>query len=307
MAGARALLEAQHLLETKGPEAVPRKLNIQAWPNMAAGQVAMRWKLHGPLLTVSTACASSLDAIGTAARLVQSGVADVVLAGGTESGLCAALYYSQAAYGMSQAVTDPRRASLPFDVCRSGIVEGEGAGVVVLERAERARARGAKVYGMVRGYASISDGYHPSSPDPSGEWEALAMRQAQADAGLAAGAGVEGVDAVIAHGTGTPQGDLAEITAIDTVFARRRRDLPVTSVKGNIGHTGAAAGVMNVLAALHGMEHGRLVPTAGTTDPEPSATFRVVLDRPFEAELDTVQLNAFGFGGQDASLILTHR
>ena len=137
MAGARALLEAQHLLDTKGPEAVPRKLNIQAWPNMAAGQVALRWKLHGPLLTVSTACtSSSLDAIGTAARLVQSSIADMVLAGGTESG-CARRCTTARRRGMSQAVTDPRRASLPFDVCRSGIVEGEGAGVVVLERAER--------------------------------------------------------------------------------------------------------------------------------------------------------------------------
>src|SRR3954451_168966 len=112
---------------------------------------------------------------------------------------------------MSQQLTAPSRASLPLDVYCSGIVEGEGAGVVVLERAERARARGAKVYGMVAGYASLSDGYHPSSPDPSGEWEALTMRQAQADAGVTEGV----VDAVIAHGTGTPQGDLAEITALN--------------------------------------------------------------------------------------------
>jgi 3-oxoacyl-[acyl-carrier-protein] synthase II len=305
MAGARALLEAQYLLDTKGPEAVPRKLNIQAWPNMAAGQVAQRWKLHGPLLTVSTACASSLDAIGTAGRLVHSGVADVVRAGGTESGLCAALYDSQAAYGMSQPVTDPRRASLPFDVCRSGIVEGEAAGVVVLENLARAQARGARIYGLVRGYASISDGYHPSSPDPSGEWEVRAMRLAQEDAGLVGGAGREAIDAVIAHGTGTPQGDLAEITAINTLFAGRERDLPVTSVKGNIGHTGAAAGVINVLAALHGMDHDCLVHTAGTTEPEPSAEFTVVIDRPLDTELRTVQVNAFGFGGQDASLVLT--
>jgi 3-oxoacyl-[acyl-carrier-protein] synthase II len=129
------------------------------------------------------------------------------------------------------------------------------------------------------------------------------MRQAQADAGVTEGV----VDAVIAHGTGTPQGDLAEITALNTVFAGRKRELPVTSVKGGIGHTGAAAGVMNVLAALHGMSHGRLVPTAGTTDPEPAADFTVVLGRPHEALLDTVQLNAFGFGGQDASLVLTRR
>jgi 3-oxoacyl-[acyl-carrier-protein] synthase II len=295
MAGARALLEAQHLLETAGPSAVPKKLNIRAWPNMAAGQLALRWKLHGPLLTVSTACASSLDAIGVAARMIESG---------TESGLCAALYYSQNAYGMSGQVVDPHLASMPFDVRRTGIVEGEGAGVFVLERADGARKRGAHVYGRVRGYGSLSDGFHPSSPDPTGEWEALAMEQAQREAGLAGGPAA--VDAVVAHGTGTPLGDLAEIRAVTQVFDPRERSRPlyVTSVKGHIGHTGAAAGAMNVLAALHGMAAGTLVHTANTTEAEP-ADFEIVLDQPVKADLDVVQVNAFGFGGQDASLVLT--
>lgn len=304
MAGARALLEAQHLLDTVGPHAVPKKLNIQAWPNMAAGQLAMRWKLHGPLLTVSTACASSVDAIGTAARLIETGQADVVITGGTESGLCAALYYSQTAYGMSGQVTDPNKASIPFDVHRSGIVEGEGAGVIVLERADRARQRNAHIYGMVRGYGSIADSYHPSSPDPSGEWEALAMTQAQHDAGLTGGP--DTVDAVIAHGTSTPLGDLAEIRAITNLFhpAQRQRPLYVTSIKGHIGHTGAAAGVMNVLAALHGMATSTVPHTANTTEPEP-ADFDIVMDHPVKADLEVAQINAFGFGGQDASLVLT--
>ena len=182
MAGAGSLVEAQRLLDTKGPQAVPRKLNIQAWPNMAAGQIALRWRLHGPLLTVSTACASGLDAIGTAAEMIESGRADVVIAGGTERGLSEVLYHSQTAYGMSGAVSDPALATMPFDRRRSGLVEGEGAAVVVLERADRARARGARVYGLLRGYASLSDGYHPSSPDPSGRWEAEAKAGRSVDA-----------------------------------------------------------------------------------------------------------------------------
>ncbi len=126
MAGAGSLVEAQRLLDPKGPQAVPRKLNIQAWPNMAAGQIALRWRLHGPLLTVSTACASGLDAIGTAAEMIESGRADVVIAGGTERGLSEVLYHSQTAYGMSGAVSDPALATMPFDRRRSGLVEGEG-------------------------------------------------------------------------------------------------------------------------------------------------------------------------------------
>jgi 3-oxoacyl-[acyl-carrier-protein] synthase II len=131
------------------------------------------------------------------------------------------------------------------------------------------------------------------------------MRLAQEDAGLTDVDAASRVDAIIAHGTGTPQGDLAEIRAINDVFAGREVSLPVTSVKGHMGHTGAAAGIMNVLAGLHAMSSGRLVHTAGTTEPEPGANFTVVLDHPVETRLDTIQVNAFGFGGQDASLVLT--
>jgi 3-oxoacyl-[acyl-carrier-protein] synthase II len=302
MAGARALLDAQHDLETGGPEAVSRKLQIQAWPNMAGGQIALHYKVHGPLLTVSTACASSLDAIGTAARMIATGLADVIIAGGTDSGMAPALYYSQQSYGMSGHVTDANLASMPFDVRRSGIVEGEGAGVVVLERADLAAKRGARIYGIVAGYGSLSDGYHPSSPEPSGIWEAAAMRAAQADARLAS---PDDVQSVIAHGTGTPQGDLAEIKAINDVFGDRGSSLAVTSIKGHVGHTGAAAGVMSLIAGLHGMATDTFVHVANTAEVEPSAQFDVVIDKPASRRTDVLQINAFGFGGQDASIVVT--
>ena len=253
MAGARALLDAQHLLDTGGPDAVPRKLNIQVWPNMAAGQIAIHYGLHGPLLTVSSACASSLDAIGTAARMIGTGQADVIIAGGTECGLAPALAYSQRSYGMSNPPDRADRASLPFDVHRCGVVEGAGAAVVVLEDAGRAARRGTHIYAMVTGYASLSEGFHPSSPEPSGRWEAEAMRRAQRDAGLA---GPQAVDAVIAHATATPAGDLTEARAINEVFGEHAAELPVTSIKGHVGHTGSASGVMGLLAGLHGMQRG---------------------------------------------------
>jgi 3-oxoacyl-[acyl-carrier-protein] synthase II len=302
MAGAHALLDAQHLLDTKGPDAVPRKLNIQVWPNMAAAQVAINFGLHGPLLTVSTACASSLDAIGTGARMIERGEADVIIAGGTEHGLSPALAYSQRSYGMSSPPDRADRASLPFDVHRCGVVEGAGAAVVVLEHAERAAARGARAYGRVTGYASLSEGFHPSSPEPSGQWEAETMRRAQHDAGLS---GPAAVDAVIAHATATPAGDLAEARALNEVFGEHADGLPVMSIKGHVGHTGSASGAMGLLAGLHGMQAGTLAPTAGTTEVEPEARFRVITGTPAKADIDVLQVNGFGFGGQDACLIAT--
>jgi 3-oxoacyl-[acyl-carrier-protein] synthase II len=147
MAGVDVLASSQEGLSTVGPSAVSRKLNIQAWPNMAGGQIAMRWSLHGPLATVSTACASSADAIGLACWMIERGRADAMLAGGSDSALTRLTFHSQAQYGMHRAVEDPYRASMPFDVRRTGIVEGEGSAMVLLERADRARARGAHIYG----------------------------------------------------------------------------------------------------------------------------------------------------------------
>jgi 3-oxoacyl-[acyl-carrier-protein] synthase II len=156
---------------------------------------------------------------------------------------------------------------------------------------------------MVRGYASLSDGYHPSSPDPTGRWEAEAMRRAHADAGLAPGGAA--VDAVVAHATSTPKGDTVEIAAINEVFGDRGDSLLVTSLKGNIGHTGAASAAMGVIAGLQAMTAGQL-PQVGTTEQvEEGALFRVVVREPAKADIATVQVNAFGFGGQNSSLVVT--
>ena len=300
MAGVTSLVDAQRKLDLVGPEAVPRKLNIQAWPNMAAGQIAIKHKLHGPLLTVSSACASSIDALGTAMGMIQTGRADVVIAGGTERGLCEVLHHSQMQYGMTNAVSDPAMATMPFDRRRSGLVEGEGAAVFVLERADRARERGAEILGLLTGYGNLSDGSHPSSPDPSGVWEAEAMRQAQRSAGI----GPDTISGIVAHATSTPKGDVVEITAINEVFGDRRGSLPVTSIKGNVGHTGAASGGMGLALALHAMKTGQLAHIAPTRDVEEDALFDVVVDKPAVGDYRAIQINAFGFGGQNSSLIV---
>ncbi len=309
MGGTGALLKAQHQLETAGPDAVDRKTMIKIWPNMAAAQIAMRYRLHGPSLTFCTACASSLDAIGAAADLIRAGRADVVIAGGTEGGygrpdgrpdgdFVPAVFYSHAGYGLTAGATDRLRASMPFDVDRSGIVVGEGCAVVVLESRAHAERRGATVLGTVEGYACLADSYHPSSPEPHGTWEAEVMRQALDSAGLAP----SGVDAIVAHGTSTPKGDSAEIRAINQVYDGV--DVTVTSIKGNLGHPSGAAGAQGVVAALYALATHKLPHTAGTSRVDPEARFEVVTAAPASIRPGRIQVNAFGFGGQNASLVL---
>jgi len=303
MAGAASLLAAQEGYDRQGYEGVPRKLQLTAWPNMAAAHIALRWKLHGPLLTVSTACASSLDAIGMAARMVESGIVDVAIAGGTDYGQAKVSQLSAIRYGMSPThVSDPHMVCRPFDRNRVGIIGGEGAGIVVLEHRDHATARGATVHGMFRGYGSLSDAFHPSSPDPTGDWEVAAMEAAQQEAGLAPG----DIAAVVAHGTGTPVGDAAEIRAINRVFADKGADVAATSIKGNVGHTAGAAGVMGLMAGLHSMQAGALVPTASTTDLDGEIRFHVPLREPSSIDIGAFQVNGFGFGGQNASIVVSH-
>jgi len=303
MAGIEVIASSQAALSTIGPSGVSRKLNIAAWPNMAGGQLAMRFGLHGPLQTISTACASSADAIGMACWMIEAGRADAMLAGGSDAALVPLTFHSQANYGMLRPVEDPAKASMPFDAHRSGIVEGEGSAIVVLERADRARARGARILGFVRGYGAVAEAYHPSSPEPDGRFEERAMRIALDDAGLAPDA----VGAVLAHGTGTPVGDAAEIRALNRLFARSGRDpVAVTSVKGHVGHSGGAANVTALLAGLWGMHRDLLVPTAGTTELDPEVAFRVPLGgSPLQERFDALVVNGFGFGGQDSSLVIT--
>lgn len=201
---------------------------------------------------------------------------------------------------MTAAIRDATRASLPFDVHRSGIVSGEGSAALVLESAQHACARGARILAGIAGFASLADSHHASTPNPDGIWEARAMQLALDDAE----ASVDDVGGLIAHATATPKGDTAEINAINTVCRGRREALPATSLKGHLGHTGAASGAMSVIAAGHAMRTGSFPNTAGTRDVDPAAEFDVVTERPIDLDAELVQINAFGFGGQNTSLVL---
>ena len=171
--------------------------------------------------------------------------------------------------------------------------------MLFLERADHARARGARIYGVVRGYGTLADAFHPSSPEPTGRWEQRAMELALEEADITPDA----VDAVVAHATGTPKGDTAEIRALNNLFGGRQ--LPVTSLKGTIGHTGASAGAMGLLAGITAMHEGKLAPTMGTTELDPEIDFDVVLGEAADVCVEVLQVNAFGFGGQDASLVVS--
>ncbi|BBY87681.1 beta-ketoacyl-[acyl-carrier-protein] synthase family protein [Mycolicibacterium tokaiense] len=304
MGGTRSLSEAQRAYERDGAAGVDRKTMIRILPNMAGSQLCMRYGLHGPLLTLTTACASSNDAIGNAARLIRSGEADVALTGGTEAvtlgdgDFAPAWYFAQAQYGMITNSTDERRTLTPFDQSRTGIVIGDGSAMFVIESEEHALARGATILAEIAGYASLADGPHPSAPDPNGTWEALVMRKALANAGIEP----EQVDALYAHATGTAKGDTAEIRAINTVHGGR--DLPVTGIKGHTGHTGAASGAMSAVAALETFASGMFPNAFGTDVVDPDADFQVITQKPAHVDADVIQINSFGFGGQNASLVL---
>ncbi len=309
--GTQTMEYAQFMADRGGRDAVSRKLMIKVWPNMAASQIAMNYKLHGPCFTLSNACASSLDAVGLGARLIASGMVDAAIVGGTEGGLSTgsddkdfvpASAFARYAYGMGDNTEeDPRKACMPFDVDRQGMVFGEGAGVFILESAERARARQANVLAWVQGWGSAADAYHPSAPDPSGEWECLVMEQAINEASVAPGE----IDALAAHGTGTPKGDVSEIRAISACYGDHAKDVSVMSIKGLLGHPTGAAGALSLAVALEGMKHNKVIHTGGLVRPEPDIEFDIVMDEPRRKPLEWVQANAFGFGGQNASLVVS--
>ncbi len=299
MGGLPTVAHVQTRYLEDGGRAVTPKLMALVIPNMAGAFIAMHWKLHGPQLALSTACASSLDAIGLAAGMIERGEIDAAIAGGTETLLAPLVYESLVRAGALSRNTDARRASRPFDVDRDGFVMGDGAAVLALERVECAAARGAEVLARIRGYGSLADAYHITSPDPSARFEVRAMQDAIERSDEAG----ERCRVVYAHATGTVVGDAAEARAIDRVYADRR--VLVTSIKGHVGHSMGSSGAMCAVAGIVGMRAGLIPPTVGTEHPDPHARFDLVLSEPREHSYSEFQVNAFGFGGQNASIVVS--
>jgi len=268
--------------------------------NMASGHVAMRYGLTGPSTSVITACATGSGSIGDAYRIVQRGEADVMLAGGTEAPITP---MGIAGFAVMKALStrndDPASASRPFSKGRDGFVAGEGAGIVVLEELEHAKARGAHIYAEVTGYATSADAHHITSPAPGGTGAARCLRWVLRDARL----DFSDVDYLNAHGTSTPANDLNETLAIKTVFGGRDQAPPVSSTKSMTGHTLGAAGGIEAIAAVQAVASGVLPPTRNLHDPDPELDLDYVPNEAREATVDVAISQNFAFGGQNAALV----
>lgn len=270
-------------------------------PNMGACQVAIQVGARGYNTTVTTACAASTQAIGEATEIIRRGAAEIMLAGGAEAPICE---LGLAAFCLMQAFSrrneEPERASRPFDATRDGFVPAEGAGILVLERLEHALARGARIYARVLGYGSTCDAYHVTMPDPEGRGAAQAILQALADAGLTPAE----VDYINAHGTSTPLNDIAETRAIKLAFGEQAYRVPISSTKSMIGHLMGASGGVEAVACVKTIETGTIHPTINYQVPDPECDLDYVPNRARRSPVRVALSNSFGFGGQNACLII---
>jgi 3-oxoacyl-[acyl-carrier-protein] synthase II len=270
-------------------------------PNMAACEVAIDLGAHGPVTASALACASGNAALLEARRLILAGEADVVVAGGTDAGIAPALLAGLSNMGpLSQRNDEPERASRPFDADRDGFVFGEGAVLLVLESAEHARARGARVYGSVAGGALTSDAFHISAPERTGTFAADAIRLALERTGTRA----DEVDYICAHGTGTKANDAVETKAIRSALGAAADDVPVSSPKSMVGHLIGAAGALSAVVTLLAMRDGAIPPTVNLERSDPECDLDYVPLEARETPVRTALVNAFGFGGQNCVLVL---
>ncbi len=291
--------EEKKLLE-KGPGRVKPLLVPMMITNMAAGNVAIDLGLKGKNMNVVTACATGTHCIGEAYRTIQTGDADVMLAGGTEAGITPLGVAGFSSLTALTKATDPNQASLPFDQNRGGFVIGEGAGVVVLEELEHAKKRGATILAEVVGYGATCDAYHITSPAENGEGAAKAMELAMKEAGIAP----SDVDYINAHGTGTHHNDLFETRAIKLALGEAAYDVKVNSTKSLIGHLLGAAGGVELIACVKSIEDDFIHQTVGTTKADEECDLDYVLGQPLQQQVNIALTNSLGFGGHNATLAL---
>lgn len=284
----------------KGNNRVSPMFIPMAIVNMPAGNISIDLGLKGESISIVTACSTSTNSIGEAYRTIKHGYEDVVLAGGSEAAICPiGIAGFENMKALSNA-TDKNRASIPFDKERSGFVMGEGAGVIVLEELEHAKARGAKIYAEVIGYGATSDSYHITSPSPNGEGGARAMRIAIDDAGIKP----EDIDYINAHGTSTHLNDLTETMAIKTVLGEASKTVKISSTKGNTGHLLGSAGVIEAIISTKAIEKGLVPPTINYRVKDEECDLDIVPNESQKQDIKVVMSNSLGFGGHNASIIL---
>lgn len=298
--GLQTTTEQHKILLDRGPHRLSPFMIPMLISNMVSGLVSMYYHLRGPNFATCSACATANHALGEAWRTIKMGDASVMLAGGAEAsivpigigGFCAMK-------AMSTRNDEPKRASRPFDKERDGFVMGEGAGVVVLEELEHAKARGARIYAEFASYGNTADAHHLTAPAPGGEGAVRCMRMALRNAGL----NPEDISYINAHGTSTPQGDIAETQAIKTVFNHHARRVAVSSTKGATGHMLGAAGAVEMIVCAKAIETDTVPPTINYETPDPECDLDYVPNTARQMKVKAIVNNAFGFGGHNASLV----
>ncbi len=299
--GLETMAETQDLLTGRGPRRISPYFITATLINLASGQVSIRYGLKGPNHAPVTACSTGAHAIGDASRLISFGDADIMVAGGAEAAICR---LGVAGFAAARALTskfndEPQRASRPWDQDRDGFVMGEGAGVVVLEEYEHARARGANIYAEVVGYGLSGDAYHITSPPEDGSGGFRSMRSALRNAGMNPG----DIQYINAHGTSTPVGDEIELRAIERLFGDHAGTLSMSSTKSSTGHLLGAAGAVEAIFSIKAIQSDTVPPTLNLDNPPENCGIDLV---PYEARhrpLNAALSNSFGFGGTNASLI----
>ena len=269
--------------------------------NMAAANISHTFHLTGYTNTCVTACAASTQAIGEASEIIRRGGADVIVTGGTEAGICE---IGMGGFSTMRALTrwegDPKKASRPFDSGRDGFAPAEGSGVLIMESLQHAKARGAHIYAEITGWGVSADAYHLVQPHPEGVGAAKAMQRALKNAEI----GLDEIDYINAHGTSTPINDAAETIAIKSVFGEKAYNIPISSTKSMVGHSLGASGALEAIACISSINDGIIHPTINLDEPDPDCDLDYVPNVAREADLNSVMSNSFGFGGQNAALII---
>ena len=288
-------------LMSMGPDRVSAMTVPKMLLNGAGGVLAIQFGLHGPNYTVATACASATNAMGDATRAIQDGAADVIVTGGTEAAMTRmGMSAFQNIKALSMRNEDPPGASRPFDAERDGFVFSEGAGLLVFEELEHAKARGARIYCEVLGYGASTDAGHITQPDEKGSGAARAMANALEDSEIAP----QDVGYINAHGTSTPLGDKAETLALKSVFGEYARNISISSTKSQLGHSLGASGGIELVLSVNALRRNVAPPTINLDTPDPDCDLDYTPHQPREREIKVAMSNSFGFGGHNASVVI---
>ena len=298
--GIGATEDAVRTFDERGPSRVNPLAITQLMPNSSTGQVAIKFGIEGPSLTITTACAASANAVGEAKNMIENGIVDMVVAGGTESGTTS---MTIAAFAQIRALStkndSPQEACKPFDKNRDGFVMGEGSTVLIMESEESAKSRGVEIYGYVSGYGSTTDAYHITAPAEGGAGAVKAIEKALKDAGISA----SDVDYINAHGTSTPANDKNETDAIKTVLGEKAHEIAISSTKSMTGHLLGGGGAFESMVSILSIKHSKVAPTINLNTPDEECDLNYTPNNAVDLEINTAMSNSFGFGGHNAVLV----